>query len=115
VWISVNPDTGERIDTFAPASPTFCPASHAQAVHIGKTEYHIQMMDTKQRERHWNATYVDYSSHLLPGLRFYLTAKTKFCQLIDFSFSSRHTVSGSGTVILPLTLSLLRLFLYYLF
>ncbi|CAK5068844.1 unnamed protein product [Meloidogyne enterolobii] len=24
------------------------------------------MVDTKRRDRHWNATFVDYSSHLLP-------------------------------------------------
>lgn len=68
VWISVNPETGERIDILATSiSPSFCPANHPHAIHIGKTEYQIQMVDTKRRDRHWNATFVDYSSHLLPG------------------------------------------------
>ncbi|KAL7075973.1 hypothetical protein ACQ4LE_004797, partial [Meloidogyne hapla] len=67
VWISVNPETGERVDILASSiSPSFCPANHAHAIHIGKTEYQIQMVDTKRRDRHWNATFVDYSSHLLP-------------------------------------------------
>lgn len=69
IWISINPETGERVYTFeASTSPTeYCPANHPQAVHIGKTEYQIQMLDTKHRDRQWNATFVDYSSHLLPG------------------------------------------------
>ncbi|KAL3084434.1 hypothetical protein niasHT_035236 [Heterodera trifolii] len=67
VWISIDPETGERSNTFSPTpQSSVCPANMPNAVHIGKTEYHIQMMDTKRRDRHWNATFVDYSSHLLP-------------------------------------------------
>uniref|UniRef100_A0A914HE57 Uncharacterized protein n=1 Tax=Globodera rostochiensis TaxID=31243 RepID=A0A914HE57_GLORO len=70
MWISIDPETGDRSNTFSAvpfSSPqSVCPADRPNAVHIGKTEYHIQMMDTKRRGRHWNATFVDYSSYLLP-------------------------------------------------
>jgi hypothetical protein len=55
------------MDFFGTPTSKTCPASHAKMVHIGRTEYQIKMMDTKNRDRHWNATFVDYSAHLLPG------------------------------------------------
>jgi hypothetical protein len=83
-WISLNPETGERTSgnpvlfimcqqstqkysVFAPDARGFCPVSHPNAVYIGKTEYHISMA-AKDRNWQWNATFLDYSSHLLPGL-----------------------------------------------
>uniref|UniRef100_A0A915CV77 Transmembrane protein 144 n=1 Tax=Ditylenchus dipsaci TaxID=166011 RepID=A0A915CV77_9BILA len=68
VWMAINPETGERTETFSsPTSNSYCPVSDPNTVFIGKTEYHLSMMDTKKRDRQWNATFVDYSSHLLPA------------------------------------------------
>lgn len=45
-----------------------CPVEHQpETVFIGRTEYKIVMSDTKRANRLWKATFVDYSSHLLPG------------------------------------------------
>ncbi|KAI1711913.1 PQQ enzyme repeat domain-containing protein [Ditylenchus destructor] len=67
VWISINPETGERTETLSsPSTNSYCPVSHPNTVFIGKTEYQISMVDTKKRDKQWNATFIDYSSHLLP-------------------------------------------------
>ena len=33
---------------------------------VGRTQYQIAMFDEKTRTRRWNATFTDYSSHVLP-------------------------------------------------
>lgn len=67
VWISINPETGSRMETLPPPSPnSFCPISHPETVFIGRTEYQLSMLDTKNKDKKWNATFTDYSSHLLP-------------------------------------------------
>lgn len=50
-----------------PAANSFCPISHPETVFIGKTEYKLSVIDTKNKEKQWNATFIDYSSHLLPA------------------------------------------------
>lgn len=37
---------------------------------IFRTVYELTMFDTENRQRKWNATFADYSSHLLAGKRF---------------------------------------------
>jgi len=68
VWISINPETGSKMETLPPpAANSFCPISHPETVFIGKTEYKLSVVDTKNKEKQWNATFIDYSSHLLPA------------------------------------------------
>jgi serine/threonine-protein kinase/endoribonuclease IRE1 len=67
VWISINPETGTRVEALPqPTADSFCPVSQPETVFIGRTVYRISMLDTKRPERQWNATFTDYSSHLLP-------------------------------------------------
>jgi len=50
VWIAINPETGHRSEPLSSESPdSYCPVNNPKAVFIGKTEYHIQMLDTNQR------------------------------------------------------------------
>lgn len=67
-WISIDPESGEKRTVLGPEINNFCPASDRRGIFIGRTEYHISLVDSK-RERQWNATFVDYSSHLLPSTR----------------------------------------------
>lgn len=68
VWISINPETGSKMETLPPpAANSFCPISHPETVFIGKTEYKLSVLDTKNKDKQWNATFIDYSSHLLPA------------------------------------------------
>jgi hypothetical protein len=67
VWIAINPDTGVHRETVPPQTSDSCPVGHPETVFIGRTEYKIVMSDTKKPNRLWNATFVDYSSHLLPS------------------------------------------------
>lgn len=68
IWMSINPDTGVHQETVSPQTVDSCPIGHKpETVFIGRTEYKIVMTDTKHSSRLWNATFVDFSSHLLPG------------------------------------------------
>uniref|UniRef100_A0A914C4C2 non-specific serine/threonine protein kinase n=1 Tax=Acrobeloides nanus TaxID=290746 RepID=A0A914C4C2_9BILA len=81
VWIAIDPETGHRVETLAaPSSDNFCPVSHPKTVFIGRTEYQVSMMDANKRARRWNATYSDYSSHLLP---------------VDHNYPFQHLTSSS--------------------
>ncbi|KAI6242866.1 Serine/threonine-protein kinase/endoribonuclease ire-1 [Aphelenchoides fujianensis] len=66
VWIAINPDTGVHQETIPPQTTNSCPVGHPETVFIGRTDYRVFMSDTKGQSRRWNATFVDYSSHLLP-------------------------------------------------
>ncbi|KAI6196797.1 Non-specific serine/threonine protein kinase [Aphelenchoides besseyi] len=66
VWIAINPDTGVHRETVPPQATDSCPVGHPETVFIGRTDYRVFMSDTKRTSRNWNATFVDYSSHLLP-------------------------------------------------
>ena len=51
VWISINPETGSKMETLPPpAANSFCPISHPETVFIGKTEYKLSVLDTKNKE-----------------------------------------------------------------
>lgn len=67
VWYAVDLDTGIKQQTLKlDGTETVCPRmSHKKApVFLGRTEYVITMYDSKTREKRWNATFHDYSSHL---------------------------------------------------
>ncbi|CAJ0959685.1 unnamed protein product, partial [Mesorhabditis belari] len=67
VWFGLDPETGSKIETLSSmTAERICPANKARAIFIGRSEYHLSMFDTKDRTRTWNATFTDYSAHLLP-------------------------------------------------
>lgn len=87
-WFALNPKTGEKLETLnMDTAEKVCPASTERAIFIGRTEYQITMFDGKSRQKRshleryifpiklnlshfyefrWNATFMDYSSHILP-------------------------------------------------
>jgi serine/threonine-protein kinase/endoribonuclease IRE1 len=68
IWIGINPITGEKTETLSDSSADrVCPVNSEKSVFIGRTEYHLSMFDEANRSRRWNATFTDYSSHVLPG------------------------------------------------
>ncbi|XP_003699825.1 serine/threonine-protein kinase/endoribonuclease Ire1 isoform X2 [Megachile rotundata] len=62
-WFGVDPRTGEReqILGFDKVKNT-CPLEMQNAVFVGRTEYNIMMVDSKQKNRKWNVTFYDYSA-----------------------------------------------------
>ncbi|CAJ0564637.1 unnamed protein product, partial [Mesorhabditis spiculigera] len=67
VWFGLDPETGIKVETLSSmTSERICPANKARAIFIGRSEYRLSMFDTNDRNRHWNATFTDYSAHLLP-------------------------------------------------
>ncbi|XP_025026074.1 serine/threonine-protein kinase/endoribonuclease IRE2 [Python bivittatus] len=60
-WFLVDPASGEKQSVLsAEAWDGLCPTS--PLLFIGRSQYVITMYDTKSRELHWNATYLDYSA-----------------------------------------------------
>ncbi|PIC44211.1 hypothetical protein B9Z55_004657 [Caenorhabditis nigoni] len=67
VWFGIDPTTGLKSETLSSASADrICPASQKQTIFLGRTEYRVSMFDEKNRGKTWNATFNDYSAHLLP-------------------------------------------------
>uniref|UniRef100_A0A914VVH6 Pyrrolo-quinoline quinone repeat domain-containing protein n=1 Tax=Plectus sambesii TaxID=2011161 RepID=A0A914VVH6_9BILA len=67
IWFAINPTTGNKVETLSEATAErVCPASNEKAVFIGRTEYQISMFDAQSRSKRYNATFTDYSSHVLP-------------------------------------------------
>ncbi|XP_053987934.1 serine/threonine-protein kinase/endoribonuclease IRE1 [Hylaeus volcanicus] len=62
-WFSVDPNTGQREQLlgFDKVKNT-CPVEMQNAVFVGRTEYNIIMVDSKQKNRKWNVTFYDYSA-----------------------------------------------------
>lgn len=83
VWFGIDPLSGSKVLSFLLFSlyfPLFqietlssattervCPANQGKSIFIGRTEYRVSMFDTENRGKTWNATFSDYSAHLLPG------------------------------------------------
>ncbi|VDL77451.1 unnamed protein product [Nippostrongylus brasiliensis] len=67
VWLEIDPHTGTKVETMSATSDKVCPVRHHNGIFVGKTEYRISMIDTKNRAKTWNTTFSDYSAHLLPG------------------------------------------------
>lgn len=69
VWFGIDPKTGLKMETLSSASADrICPASQKQTIFLGRTEYRVSMFDEKNRGKTWNATFNDYSAHLLPAV-----------------------------------------------
>lgn len=66
-WFSVNPSTGEKQPVVSSDGDLVCPLSDpsSKSFYIGRTEYNIIMLDSKQKERKWNLTFFDYSANAM--------------------------------------------------
>ncbi|XP_046337204.2 serine/threonine-protein kinase/endoribonuclease IRE1-like [Haliotis rufescens] len=72
VWIAVDPLTGVKMQTLSTdGTQKTCPSSTDDLLYIGRTEYTILMFDSKTRLKRWNATFMDYSSHVAPDPKDY--------------------------------------------
>lgn len=62
-WFRVDPLTGEKEQLlgFSKADNT-CPLETEDAFYVGRTEYNIIMVDSKQRDKKWNVTFYDYTA-----------------------------------------------------
>ncbi|XP_015520215.1 serine/threonine-protein kinase/endoribonuclease IRE1 [Neodiprion pinetum] len=82
-WFSIDPHTGERehLLGFDKVEST-CPVKVQDAVFVGRTEYNIMMVDSKQKDRKWNVTFYDYSASKMKP------EGTDNYELIHFSTSS---------------------------
>ncbi|KAK4874212.1 hypothetical protein RN001_013572 [Aquatica leii] len=63
-WYMMDPHTGQRqqILGWEKLSPT-CPIESSHAVYIGRTQYSIMMVDSRNTNRKWNVTFYDYTSN----------------------------------------------------
>ncbi|VDD93886.1 unnamed protein product [Enterobius vermicularis] len=72
VWLEINMKTGVKERELSHSSESSqCPMSTSQTTYIGRTVYELTMFDTENRQRKWNATFADYSSHLLAAATSY--------------------------------------------
>ncbi|KAL0110554.1 hypothetical protein PUN28_013865 [Cardiocondyla obscurior] len=62
-WFSIDPTTGEReqLLSFHTVKDT-CPLTMQNTIFVGRTEYNIIMVDSKNKDRKWNVTFYDYSA-----------------------------------------------------
>ncbi|GFR93988.1 serine/threonine-protein kinase/endoribonuclease ire-1 [Elysia marginata] len=73
LWIAVDPITGAKVQTLSSdGAQKVCPSSSENLMYIGRTEYSIMMFDGKTGVKSWNATYMDYSSHVAPDVNDYV-------------------------------------------
>ncbi|XP_074099180.1 serine/threonine-protein kinase/endoribonuclease Ire1 isoform X1 [Cotesia typhae] len=67
-WFSIDPVTGEREQLSGFDEPdNTCPLETPNTIFVGRTEYNIIMVDSKQKERKWNVTFYDYSTANIEG------------------------------------------------
>ncbi|XP_035826397.1 serine/threonine-protein kinase/endoribonuclease IRE1 isoform X2 [Aplysia californica] len=72
LWIAIDPTTGTKVQTLSSeGAQKVCPSSTDNLMYIGRTEYTIMMFDGKTGVKSWNATYMDYSSHVAPDVNDY--------------------------------------------
>ncbi|GAB1607689.1 serine/threonine-protein kinase/endoribonuclease IRE1-like, partial [Argonauta hians] len=66
VWIAVDPKTGNKLYTLKmDGTENVCPSTNENIIFIGRTEYTVSVFDVKNGMRRWNATFMDYSSHIV--------------------------------------------------
>ncbi|XP_072026641.1 serine/threonine-protein kinase/endoribonuclease IRE1-like [Amphiura filiformis] len=64
-WLAIDITTGERQQKLtAESSQTSCPSSDASTLFLGRTEFMLTMFDSKTKDKIWNVTFTDYSSHV---------------------------------------------------
>lgn len=62
-WFSVNSITGEKEQLLSfNKVESICPMETEDVIFIGRTEYNIIMVDSKQKHKKWNITFYDYSA-----------------------------------------------------
>lgn len=66
IWIAVDPKTGHKLHTVTMDGTQVCPSTNDNIIYIGRTEYTVAMFDVKNGMKRWNATFMDYSSHIAP-------------------------------------------------
>ncbi|VDN30608.1 unnamed protein product, partial [Gongylonema pulchrum] len=67
VWLEIDPETGTKLHELSLShTDRHCPLNKNSSVFIGRSEYKLTMFDPENQKRRWNATFTDYSSHLLP-------------------------------------------------
>ncbi|KAK7507901.1 hypothetical protein BaRGS_00000866, partial [Batillaria attramentaria] len=86
VWLAVDPVSGVKVQTLSmEGTQKTCPSSSKNLLYFGRTEYSIVMFDSLTGEKRWNATFMDYSSHIAPDPQ---------------DYDMRHfTASSSGTAV----------------
>ncbi|VDN41577.1 unnamed protein product [Gongylonema pulchrum] len=68
VWLEIDPETGTKLHELSLShTDRHCPLNKNSSVFIGRSEYKLTMFDPENQKRRWNATFTDYSSHLLPS------------------------------------------------
>ncbi|XP_065159273.1 serine/threonine-protein kinase/endoribonuclease IRE1 [Atheta coriaria] len=63
-WFMLDPKTGNRQQILGwdiLHGPT-CPVQTPDAIYIGRTEYSLRMVDSKQSNRRWNVTFYEYAA-----------------------------------------------------
>uniref|UniRef100_A0A0N5AKA9 PQQ_3 domain-containing protein n=1 Tax=Syphacia muris TaxID=451379 RepID=A0A0N5AKA9_9BILA len=66
IWLEINLKTGSKKGELSHSSDSSqCPISTGKTTYIGRTVYQLTMFDVENHRRKWNATFADYSSHLL--------------------------------------------------
>ena len=70
-WFAIDPQSGQKMQTLSHDSATVCPTPKGNSIYIGRTEYTVTMFDSKTGERRWNATFMDYSSHVATDFKDY--------------------------------------------
>lgn len=65
-WFVIDPVTGKKLQTLDLESlqNDICPSSSDSSILVGRTEYSLVMYDSSSKEVRWNATFMDYSSHV---------------------------------------------------
>ncbi|XP_060605820.1 serine/threonine-protein kinase/endoribonuclease IRE1-like [Ruditapes philippinarum] len=72
IWMAIDPHTGAKLQTLTmDGAQNTCPSTKENTLFIGRTEYTIVMFDSKTGIKRWNATYLDYSSHVAPDVQDY--------------------------------------------
>ncbi|OZC05861.1 PQQ enzyme repeat protein [Onchocerca flexuosa] len=91
VWLEIDPNKGVKLGELPQSqADRQCPLNKNTSILIGRSEYKLTMMDPENRDRRWNATFTDYSSHLLP---------------IDPSYPYQHFTSTVGGQVLAVNVA----------
>ncbi|VIO94647.1 PQQ enzyme repeat family protein [Brugia malayi] len=68
VWLEIDSTKGIKLGELSQSQTNSqCPLNKNTSILIGRSEYKLTMVDPENRDRRWNATYTDYSNHLLPA------------------------------------------------
>ncbi|EFO27883.1 PQQ enzyme repeat family protein [Loa loa] len=67
VWLEIDSNKGIVRELSQSQADSQCPLNKNTSILIGRSEYKLTMVDPENQNRRWNATFTDYSSHLLPA------------------------------------------------